>query len=302
MTAPSPRRLTPRPAFTLVELLVALVIGGLVMALALGTLTRQLRTHARLATSLATRTTLAQAGAMLALELRALAPLATDFTTLADTALDALTPLGASVSCRATPTRLELPPSDGDPPLTHWRAMPDETDVTLAFIPQPAPGRWVPMPVIEYLSAPAADACPPREPLAGAAAAPRTVISLAPPLPDSLVAQLAGAPLRVFRRTRFSVYRAADGHWWLGARRCPAGGGVCSGLQPAAGPFAPYHPDPTRTGLRLTYHAADGSAITLPTDAARLARVDVLLRSPADPRGTPAGDSLLVRAALRDRP
>jgi type II secretory pathway pseudopilin PulG len=85
-----------------------------------------------------------------------------------------------------------------------------------------------------------------------------------------------GAPVRAFEIVTYRLYQAADGHHYLGQRRQ-------GDLQPLAGPL-------TSRGLELTYFRGDGQTTTEP---ARIAAVEVRVR---------AGDSLIVRVALRGNP
>lgn len=101
------------------------------------------------------------------------------------------------------------------------------------------------------------------------------------PLPPSMQ---SGAPVRVLRRGRLSLYASGSGDWMLGWRRCqfevPDAVG-CGGIQPAAGPLR----TPAGGGLRLE---ADALARTIHIEArgsgiadARATEMTVLLRDGA---------------------
>ncbi len=82
--------------------------------------------------------------------------------------------------------------------------------------------------------------------------------------------QPAGAlPIRalahVERRVRFVVYRASDGAWWWGERRCAIAGG-CGTVQPITGPLPAG-----RTSLRVDSTATLIALSTLGLDARRRA-------------------------------
>lgn len=59
-------------------------------------------------------------------------------------------------------------------------------------------------------------------------------------------------PVRVWRVARYVLYRGGDGSWWLGERGCTP---ICGAAQPVAGPLLP----PPQGGLRMTMRLdADG--------------------------------------------
>jgi hypothetical protein len=79
----------------------------------------------------------------------------------------------------------------------------------------------------------------------------------------------AGAPVRVVRRRRYTLYRGGDGAWWLGMREWDADGAPA--VQPLAGPFASIDSG----GLRATVRDAAGAVVA--PDAAGAAEVEVRL-------------------------
>ncbi len=126
----------------------------------------------------------------------------------------------------------------------------------------------------------------------GAAPVTRLVVT---PQPSSSLAR--HAPVRVFRRARYALYRSRDGAWYLGFADCrplirtPA----CAPLQPVSGPYLP--PAVPRAGapggLALTYLDRDGA----PTDEPlRVAAIDITLRAGTIDRGSP--DTLSVRRVI----
>jgi hypothetical protein len=93
-----------------------------------------------------------------------------------------------------------------------------------------------------------------------------------------------GAPVRVTRRTRYSLYRASDGDWFLGRRtRGLVGWDV---VQPVAGPLS----SAGNRGLRLTMYDRTGAAVS--TGAGVPARLRIELRAPR--RAGRAAPSLML--------
>lgn len=82
-----------------------------------------------------------------------------------------------------------------------------------------------------------------------------------------------GAPLRVTRKVRYSLYRGGDGSWQLGYREWSEPAGKLAPPQPVAGPFV-RRAGAARSGFRYF----DGNGAELSTagpgaDAARVARI-----------------------------
>jgi hypothetical protein len=114
--------------------------------------------------------------------------------------------------------------------------------------------------------------------------------------------------VRFVRRGRYSLYKAADGEWYLGYRRCNAiGSSICGGIQPLSGPYRAYSANPQRTGLLFEYFDAAGGRIGAGLPALALARVDVTARAESRQQislergfSRPA-DSATISVALRNR-
>ena len=112
------------------------------------------------------------------------------------------------------------------------------------------------------------------------------------------VAFQVGTPIRVTRRTRYSLYRAGDGDWYLGRRTMgPAGWDVA---QPVAGPLSSAGDRGLRIVVRDRRGDALGSVRGMP------ARVSLLVRAPRRAgRAAPTPvrtDSLHIEILLRAEP
>jgi len=71
-------------------------------------------------------------------------------------------------------------------------------------------------------------------------------LTLLDPLPPAVE---EGAPVRIGRRGRLTLYHAGGGAWMLGWRRCHPWLEVCGAVQPVAGPLRP----PSAGGLRMRW-------------------------------------------------
>jgi prepilin-type N-terminal cleavage/methylation domain-containing protein len=116
------------------------------------------------------------------------------------------------------------------------------------------------------------------------------------PLLNVAGAITAGAPVRRFDKVAYRSYQAADGNWYLGQRN-PANGGT---IQPVVGPLTGAN------GITFSYYDSIGTATT---DSSKVAQIQIVLRArTASPiRGTDGlqqykVDSVVTRVALRNNP
>jgi hypothetical protein len=75
------------------------------------------------------------------------------------------------------------------------------------------------------------------------------------------------------------LYRASTGEWYLGYAEWD--GTAFGVVQPVSGPFASYSRQAGVSGIALRYFDEAGAELTPPTDAVRIARVEVVARAPA---------------------
>ncbi|MEO8564192.1 MAG: hypothetical protein ABI601_19080 [bacterium] len=110
-----------------------------------------------------------------------------------------------------------------------------------------------------------------------------TASCLAPAIPsgsayrltlDAPVALPGATPVRVTRQERYAVYRASDGWWYLGLRAWSASTASFAAPQPIAGPFVRSLPSGAITGFR--YFDSSGSPLVPDgTNERTIARVRV---------------------------
>lgn len=263
---------------TLAELLVAAVVGGVVSTAAVVTAVRVRRASAVESERALARAQLAQAAAVLSMELRGVAPGAGagdggDLAEASDSAVDVRAVVGGSVACAVGTagggSSVDL--AAGTMGVGWWSAPPRAGDVALVHDPGALPGAsddaWHERAVTGATSG--AGVC-----AAGAFAAfgagdeTRWRLVLAgPALPPTVV---VGAPVRVVRRRRYTLYRAGDGRWYVGMREWD--GTTPSGVQPLAGPFDALGDG----GMRVVARDA-GGAVLAPGSPGAAAEVEVRL-------------------------
>jgi len=280
---------------TLAELLVAAVVGGVVSTAAVVTAVRVRRASAVEGERALARAQLAQAAAVLAAELRGVAPGpgsadGGDLAEASDSAVDVRAGVGASVACVVTATgggsSVDL--AAGGVGVGWWSAPPRAGDVALVHDPSALPGAaddvWHERTVAAATTGAGVCTTGAFAPL-GAGAGTRWRLALAGAALPSTVG--AGAPVRVLRRRRYALYRAGDGLWYLGMREWDGAGP--SGVQPLAGPFDAL----VAGGMRVVARDAAG-AVVAPGSPAAVAEVEVRLVATRRRLGAAWRDSVRV--------
>ncbi len=276
-----------RPAFTLVELVVATVIAAIVGGALMMTLRRQERFYASATEMIRLRSQLRDAGDVLVADLRGAAVARYGLPLMTDTAVEIFATLGTSVVCTSPSGQmLFLPPAvlASGAGLTSLLASPDTGDLALIYsIPggNPDSARWIESRISAFATRSLATSCPASTGFTSAldAAAGRLGYALTLPANPSFEIR-PGAPVRFIRRGRYSLYRSSDGDWYLGYRRCNStGASVCLTIQPVSGPYLPYVGGGTSAGgLAFRYFDSAGGELFDASPSSTLSRFDVVLR------------------------
>lgn len=283
----SPPRM--RAGSTLVELLAALPIMGIVGTLAILLLLVAQRQARRADESGGAVRELRHASVILGAELRPLRP--ADLVAWSDTSLEFQSLIATGIACdvRNVNAAINMLPAGEADPLDTRTTMPvqdgDQVRAMLASAGvEAAPQPWETV----TSSITSTTACAGSVLRSSPGPGLQLALDAAPP------AQFAeGTPVRVTRRTRYQLYRASDGSWYLG--RASRGRTAWEGVQPVAGPFT----SAAARGARFIVRDSAGNALSAgPSPLA--ASVHVELR--AARRGAfTAADSSFVAVALRVR-
>ena len=277
--------LTARRGTTLVELLIAIVMLGVIGAAAAGTLVVQGRVRTRVAARLVAEAELREAVAPLLADLGAIAPALGDIPPGGglDTMLELRAPVVEGFTCGVTPAPISI--DVVLPAARRGRRVQPGDDLWLY-----GGGAWMVLPITDVRTPDATGPeCAPGGFDPGAAVARLSV--------DSLGAAAAMMPARVTRPRRYSLYRGADGQGWLGLRDWSHAASAFATVQPVAGPF-------DRSGSRFHYY--DSLGVEIPTGQNRergTAHVEIVLRPAVLRAGSLApAPPVRVRSAVRNRP
>lgn len=296
-----------RSGATLVELIVGIVLMTSVTTLAVSHIVRHLRSVNAISAALDLNDRLRDGADILAADLRGISPRGDSLSVESDTAVEFYSAIGTSTLC-ATPNAntLILPPDSlaSGRVLSSWVAEPEPGDDVLVFEDTTASGApgWQRASVQTVARVTTAEACP----LSSGLLLPADVVGTARALeilvsPSLTLRSPRGAPVRIVRRVRYSVYRGGDRKWYLGYRRCP---GVCVSIQPLSGPYETVSGSP----FSFRYFTNAGTAISTSGVFTDVASVHVVPRAayttpfqlPGMSTAIPQ-DSLNLTVALRNR-
>lgn len=289
-----------RRGVTLVEMVVSLALTGVVLAMVSAIALRQQRLFTDLGEQSAAGARLREAAAILPIQLRATRP--EDIRDARDTALELRATIATAVVCDTEPSTLILAPAATSEGYASIISPIEPGDSVWMLSLDHGSAGWAGLPVLAVGSR-SSGSC--------AAAAPRLsddalhrariALSLA-----ALPAGVVGAPVRVTRPTRYSLYQSTDG-WYLGQRDWNNTAARFSAIQPVAGPYL----SPSAGGVRFSYFDSSGRMLDRPVaDGRAVASVRIELRAQTRNPATvlaPAGraarrtDSITLIVALRNR-
>ena len=280
------RNATPRAGrtgFTLVELLIAMVLMGIVGGAIVTLLLRQQRFYNSTNELIQTRQQIRQAAAMLPSDLRGISSVGGDIYVMTDSSLEFRSVFGSSLACVVDPAGKYVSTAPQglvrQSAMTNWAVLPSVGD-SLALYDSglssaASDDSWqlFQITAVTPRTGGASDGCPVASGLVTAAVADLAVSNPSYKLTLSPVASKnidAGAGIRFFRRVHYSLYKAADNLWYLGYYDCKTGRvPVCNAIQQIGGPFQPYATNGT-SGLQFTYYDSTGAVTATKTLVARV--------------------------------
>ena len=249
----TPRRRKRRQGATLVELVVALMLGALVLGTASASVLRQQRGARRIAGIVGGAAQTRTASFLVPAELADLAPSAGDLVgrEVRDTALQVRSAIATGVACDSAVGRAVIALGDGDDLAPVGMASPPRAGDSLWWYADATTG-WRARRITDVRSV--ATPCPVRVGRGGQGTALRLAVTDQDTIP-------AGAVVRVTRPLVYVVYRSGDGSWQLGMREWSDATQWFGPPQPIAGPFARRLASGARTGFR--YFGPDGAELAV---------------------------------------
>ena len=298
-------RLVARRAVTLIESIVAMVVGGVALALIATISVRQQRLYADIADRAALASQLRQASTVLPIELRGASAVSGDIREARDTAIELRASIASAVVCDTTAGAIVLSPAVvGPTTFAGYLTAIAAGDTAWILTPGDSADAWLPYAVSSTATL-APGSCAPLGPRLSTAARALARVSMhlaaAPP-----VSILIGAVMRVTRPVRYSLYRGGNGRWYLGQRDWNVASLRFNTIQPVSGPFSAA----SAHGLFLRFSDSSGAPLPSPVADPRaiaLVRADLHGQSQGAMRAFVSGaqgrssDSLHLAISLRNR-
>ena len=309
---------------TLVEIMVALVLLGVIGGAIMRVIIRQQQFYNGATQIMSARGQLRQAASVLPVDLRNLSSVGGDILEVTDSSIQFRVNVGTSVVCQIIDaTHVALPPLvlKSGVVLTSWvgGTEPEKGDNVSAFIFNDSTSlgneddTWQQF-RLRDLSWDASKCVAGFFPTISIAdvGTPRPVLEVVDPLGPMSPYIKVGAPVRLTRRVQYALFRAANGRWYLGYSEYDRGLGSFKQLEPVSGPYDPRSSG--ALGLSFRYYTVDGVEVAAGADSAgraSIARIDLVVRGrtagQVDMDGVQNGvrqeyrDSLAVSVMLRNR-
>jgi hypothetical protein len=264
-----------RLGISIIEILVAMVVGGVVLALITMIAVRQQRLFTDLTDGVALSGQLREAATILPIDLRGVSIAARDIREARDTSVELRGTIASAVICDTIANGFALAPTEvGASAYASYLTTLDVGDTAWLYTPTDSIDDWQPF-AIASVGTPPSRQCASRGPHLSddERALPRVSIALAAP-PSSLLSAI-GRPLRITRPARYSLYRGSDGGWYVGEKDWTTAAARFNTIQPVSGPFL----SPALGGLTFTYLDTTGASISLPVaDTRAIAAIRISLR------------------------
>jgi prepilin-type N-terminal cleavage/methylation domain-containing protein len=298
-------RSSTRRGFTIAELLVVLVLSGIVFGALWRVLDRQQRYYQGVGDMMQARGQMRQATAVLPIDLRSVSTIGGDITVFSDSAIELRSQVASSVVCEIIgTTQVAIAPLNVASGQTLTSVISTIRHPDLAFVYDDGATKgnvddtWQQLEINDVQQNAGDCGASPLVPAADAGKMrTRLTFGAGTPISPTIV---VGTPIRIMRRVRYSLYKAADNNWYLGFSDW---NGAYTAPEAVAGPYRAYD-DVGGSGIGFQYYDESGVATTT---AANIARIDLVVRTqPGRIKvdGLNTGtyyDSVAVSVAIRNR-
>ena len=335
-----PRLTRVRRGLSLVEIMVALTLLGIVSGVIMRVVMRQQRFYQGVNQIVVQRSQLRQATSVLPIDLRAMSSVGNDIALATDSSSWFNVTVGTGVVCQLVlgGTKVVMPPevlSNGQS-LTSWygygwpdpKNKPKSAYTVYIYNDSSSLGNqddvWQPF-VLADVTGDKTKCVGGATPFTtlGDVGKDRPVLTLKNPtgVPNDPVtggplSQYVGvgAPVRIVKHVRYKLFQASDGKWYLGYSDYDSSTSDFDPLSPVSGPYDAYSASSSGTGVGFRYYDVDGNEIASGSNAAnraKIARVDLIARARTSSNVKAGGfqnganqqykDSLAVSVMLRNR-
>jgi prepilin-type N-terminal cleavage/methylation domain-containing protein len=256
-----------RRGFTLAELITSLVLLGAVLGLVTHAIVGQLRFMGGMMEIARLRNDLSHASGIAVGELWSASP--GDITVAQDSALELRATIGSAAVCGASVGAITIPApvADSGNALSAFTQMPDAGDRVAAYVEDSTGGAWM---NVTLASAPMT--VPPCATFTESLPAWRLSLRESITIP-------AGSFIHVLRPLHFSLYKASDNQWYMGARDWNGAVDRFNTIQPVAGPLRPYSSNAALSGLSFSFRDSNSAVLSRPVDPAAVRTVVITVRA-----------------------
>jgi prepilin-type N-terminal cleavage/methylation domain-containing protein len=311
-----------RRGFTLIEIMIAVTLLGIIGSILTAVLVRQQRFHRAVAQVTDSRARMRDIATILPTDLRSISTAGKDILGISDTSIQFRAFVGAAILCNyATTTVIDLPPQElaSGNVLASWINPPQPNDIAYLYDSGSEAGNvddaWAVFTITDTASAADASWCPTSRGFATAADANKRRYRITLNSAPNQARVEIGAPIRFAREVRYSVYRASDDQWYVGFQGCTPHAsygtpGTCGAREVLAGPVKPGTADTLTSGLFFVFRKRDGERVTALTASDTIASVSVGIRTTSGSllgatsskaASEQGGDSLRFTVGIRNR-
>ena len=311
-----------RRGFTLIEIMIAVTLLGIIGSILTTVLVRQQRFHRAVGQVTDARARMRDIATILPTDLRSISTAGGDILAISDTSIQFRAFVGSAVVCNyASTTIIELPPQElaSGNVLASWINPPQPNDVVYMYDSGTAAGNvddtWAVFTIADTTSDTESSWCPTSRGFATVADAGNSRYRITLNSAPNQARIEIGAPIRFAREVRYSVYLASDGQWYVGFQSCtpnPTYGlaGTCGAREVLAGPVKPGTTDVSTSGFYFIFKKRDGTQVTALAATDTISSVTVGIRTTAGSllgatsskaASEQGGDSLRFTVGIRNR-
>jgi prepilin-type N-terminal cleavage/methylation domain-containing protein len=269
------RGLNARRGLTILEVVIAMVVGGVVLALITNISVRQQRLFTDLTDGIALSGQLREAATILPIDLRAVSVASHDIREARDTSIELRGTIASGVVCDTITNGLIIAPiASGASGYASYLTSIDVGDTAWVFTPTDSIDDWRPYTVATVATSTPRQ-CAPRGPQLSDSVRALSRVSIGVASRPASLSSTIGSPIRVTRPVRYSLYRASDGLWYLGEKDWSTSTARFNTIQPVSGPFL----SAASGGLTFTYLDSTATRLATPVvDPTTIAAIRIALR------------------------